>query len=66
MQMRLIAGAVGRDISVFAVALVIPAFQPRRETVNPDADHDQEGALCGQEKFVHSRSISRAIAACSK
>lgn len=52
--------------SILAMAFVVPALQPRGEVVDSDADHDQHSAFSEDEKFVHSRSISRAVAACSK
>lgn len=48
------------------MAFVIPAFQPCGEVVDSDADHDQHNAFGDHQKLVHSRSISRAVAACSK
>jgi hypothetical protein len=52
--------------SVLAMAFGVAALHPRREVVDADADDYQHNAFHDQEEFVHSRSISRAIAAFSK
>lgn len=52
--------------SILAVAFVIPALQPGGEVVYSNADHDQDDAFNDHQKFVHSQSIARAVAACSK
>jgi hypothetical protein len=52
--------------SILAVAFVVPALQPCGEVVDSDADHDQCGAFDDHEEFVHSRSISLAMAARSR
>lgn len=52
--------------SILAMAFVIPALQPRREVVDSDAHDYQHQAFYDHHELVHSRSISRDIAACSR
>ena len=71
-SIRLRKHAVGRDFedqlsdhaaSIVAVAFVVPALHPCGEVVDSDRDDYQRKAFNGHDEFVHSRSISRAMAA---
>lgn len=63
----LLTGQLGeRAASILKMALVIPVFQPCGEAVDSDTEKYQHHALNDHDEFVHSRSISRAMAAYSK
>jgi hypothetical protein len=62
-----VGGQLGEPAtSVLAMTFIVPALQPRREVVDSNADDYQHNAFHEHEEFVHSRSISRDIAAFSK
>lgn len=62
-----IGGQLGESTaSVLAMTFIVPALQPRREVVDADAHDDQHKAFYDHHELVHSRSISRDIAACSR
>jgi hypothetical protein len=66
-----VEGSVGGQLrepatSLLAMAVKVLALHPRREVMDSEADDDQHNAFHDHQQFVHSRSISRAIAAFSK